>query len=82
MKIYLFFFLWGVISSDGRSLLPIISVQLRQMVERFGPVKSAALMKDLRTGVSMGCGVVEFENPKDIDKAVQVSHCMHFVFFS
>lgn len=48
------------------------------MAERFGAVKSAALMRDIRTGVSMGCGVIEFENPYHIDKAVEVTYIQNY----
>lgn len=46
--------------------------ELTRMCEAFGTVRSAALMKDLKTGQSMGCGVVEFEDPASTDAAVKM----------
>ncbi|XP_053990984.1 splicing factor U2AF 65 kDa subunit-like isoform X2 [Hylaeus volcanicus] len=45
--------------------------ELRIICSRYGVVRSAALMKDLKTGQSMGCGVIEFDTAANANAAVK-----------
>ena len=45
--------------------------ELRAICSRYGGVRSVALMKDLKTAQSMGCGVVEFDSPASANAAVK-----------
>lgn len=43
---------------------------LFMIFSRFGPIKNCDIVKDWKTGGSLGYGFIEFENPRDCEEAV------------